>query len=528
MRLKAGRESGASARILDRGLVSEDGYEAYVGRIARGVGVSSSGQGVGRLLGYATRVALARMHGPAQLGFYVLGITVVQVAVILAQFGMDNGVVRFVAHHGARRDAARVRGTIFGTLGAAFVLSCAISVAVFLGAGFLAGSVFGKPFLETMFRAFSAAIPFYTLMSLALWATQGFGTVKYATVVQHVVRPLVNLVLVVGFYFLGEEILGAVAAYVLSLALGSALALYALKRVFPELLDLGAGTKYEGREISAASGPMIVANLMQYANPWAAVVVLGIFEPAPVVGVYDAAARTAALSTLVLVAFSGVFSPMASSLYQRGFLRDLGYLYEDVSRWSFTAALAFFLATVLLAADVMRGFGEGFVGGSWVVVTIAAAQLFNSAVGPTARLLAMTGHQRAVMKAYLCSALAAAGLNLLLVPSFGIRGAAVATAAALVLANVLTLIFVRRRLGFWPFGWHYAKPIVAGTLAFTAVYGARAVFPNLEGLVAVVVFGTLFIGLFLALLRALGLSPSDQQFLGALWRTLRRSRETGR
>jgi 2-methylcitrate dehydratase PrpD len=59
---------------------AEVGYDTQVERVARGVGVSSAGQGVGRLLGYATHASVAWMHGPAQLGFYALGITVVQVA----------------------------------------------------------------------------------------------------------------------------------------------------------------------------------------------------------------------------------------------------------------------------------------------------------------------------------------------------------------------------------------------------------------------------------------------------------------
>ena len=56
------------------------------------------------------------------------------------------------------------------------------------------------------------------------YATQDFGTIKYAAFVGQVARPLVNLALLVFFYLLGVQILGAVAAYVLSMAFGAALA----------------------------------------------------------------------------------------------------------------------------------------------------------------------------------------------------------------------------------------------------------------------------------------------------------------
>jgi O-antigen/teichoic acid export membrane protein len=503
--------------------VEDERYDAYVGRIARGVGVSSIGQGISRLLGYAAQIAIAWAYGPGQLGFYALGTTLAQIANLLSQLGMDNGVVRYVAHYQAQGDTRRLRGTVIQALLVTFALSVVLSILLFLSSGFLAERVFGEPFLETVFRAFSASVPFFTVMSMALWATQGFQTVKYAAWVQYVVRPLLNLVFVAVFYLFGVQILGAVAAYILSMAFGAALALYYLRRIFPNLLNQQIRPKFESRALFEASGPMIVANFSQHINAWIALLVLGIFEPIRVVGIFDVASRTAALSTLVLFAFSGIFSPMISNLYQRGLLQNLANLYKDVSCWAFTGALAFFLMTALLARDFMVVFGERFVPGWPVLVAIAAAQLFNSSVGPTARALAMTGHQRIVMFATIGSSAAALALNLLLVPVFGILGAAVATAAALILMNVVTLLFVHRLLGFWPYSGRYAKPAIAGLLAVAAVYLARLALPDYTGVTALLVFAPLFVALFAALLVAIGLSPSDRQFLASFWDAVRRN-----
>ncbi|HEX2098682.1 MAG TPA: flippase [Rubrobacteraceae bacterium] len=494
-------------------------------RIARGAGVTSAGQGVGRLLGYATQVALARMYGPGQLGFYVLGITLVQAVNILSQFGMDNGVVRYVAHHAASKDVARIRGTVIQALLVTFAFSVALSILMFFCAGFLADEVFGRPLVERVFRYFSLAVPFFTLMSIALWATQGFQTVKYATYVQQVLRPLINLGFVFVFYLLGVQILGAVVAYVLSMFLGSLLALYYLVRVFPQLLDWRIPAKFESRALFSASGPMLVANFTQQMNSWAAAAMLMIFstQSAVAVGIFDAATRTANLSTLVLFAFTGIFSPMISSLHSRGLLSDLGYLYKDVSRWAFTGALAFFLITVLLAKDVMAVFGEEFVVGWPVVVVVAASQLFNVSVGPTARLLAMTGHQRIVLFSTLVSAGAVVGLCLLLIPHYDMLGAAVATAAAVILANAMTLVFVRWRLDFWPYSHEYAKPTLAGLIAAACVYLAQLALTPPPGLLTLAVFVPLFLMIFAGLLLALGLSPSDRRFLYAFWSAVRRT-----
>ena len=511
MSANEGRSSGPPAG---------EGYEAYVGSIARGAGISSLGQGLGRLLGYIAQVSIARIYGPAQLGFYVVGVTLAQVANVLSQFGMDNGVVRYVAYYRAERDVARVRGTVLQALMVSFALSLAVSGAIFFGAGFLA-DLLDKPFLATIFRAFSAAVPFLTLMSMALWATQGFQTVKYTTYVQQVVRPVFNLTLIVAFYFLGLESLGAVAAYIVSTAAGCVLALYYLRQVFPKLLDRSTPAKFESRALFSVSGPMTVANITSQLNSWIMIGVLTVFSTVGGVAVYNAAFRTAVFPEVMLVAFNGIFSPMVSGLHRGGRLEELDHLYRDVSRWTFTGAFAIFLLVVLLSKDIMSVFGEEFVSAWSVVLVIAIAQLFNSSIGPTSRILAMTGNQKVVMAATSSETAASFAASLALVPFYGVMGAAIAAAGGIMLNNVMTLAAVRRKLGFWPYNRRYSRPVVAGLLAGGVIVLLKLALPLPAGAISILLLAPAFIIVFTVTLLALGLYPSDRQFLYSFWTAVR-------
>jgi O-antigen/teichoic acid export membrane protein len=515
---EAGRGAGSGS---GRGAASE-GYEDYVGRIARGAGISSFGQGIGKLLGYLIQVVvIGGLYGPAAFGFYVAGASFVQFANILSQFGLDNGVVRYVAHYRAEGDTARVRGTILQAIGLSVGLSLALSAAIFLGAPLIAGLI-GKPFLETVWRSFSVAVPFVTLMSMSLWATQGFQTVKYATLVQQVVRPLAQLVLLIVFYAAGVEVLGAVASYALSMALGAALALYYLHRVFPKLLDRSVPARFESRALFGVSGPMSVVTLANNLNALIPIWVLTVFVPIASVGVFSAAFKTAALSSLALVAFSGIFSPMISSLYRQGLREELGRLYGDVSRWTFTGAFAIFLVVALLSRDLLAVFGPRYVDAWPVVALVAAAQCFSASVGPTGRMLAMTGNQRVVMGATLAATAVGLVLCVALVPRFGIVGAGVGAAASVVLVNVVTLTTVRRRLGYVPFNRAYLKPLLAGLLASGTILALNLVLPLPAGILTLLVLGPLFGLLFTGALLLFGLSASDKEMLGEILAATRR------
>jgi O-antigen/teichoic acid export membrane protein len=62
-------------------------------------------------------------------------------------------------------------------------------------------------------------------------------------------------------------------------------------------------------------------------------------------------------------------------------------------------------------------------------------------------LLVMTGQPRQAAKWLAASALVNVGLNLALIPSFGVEGAAFATAISIVFWNVALVREIRKRLG---------------------------------------------------------------------------------
>ena len=489
--------------------------DTYVARVARGAGISTAGQGAGRVLGYLTQVMVARLFGPAAFGFYSLGVAAVNGAQILSRFGMENGVVRYVAHHRAREDTSRVRGTIIQAIGVTFALSFVLSAVMYFGAGFAAEWYYHKPFMETVLRAFAVTLPFFTFMMMVLWATQGFQTVTYASYVQQMIRPALFLVLVPVFYLLGAGIIGTVAAYGTSMFLGSFVAVYYLRKLFPPLFDNKVPARFETRELFAVSVPMSITTGAQYLNTWSAVWVMGAFAAAGPVGIFTAAARTATLSTIVRFAFSGIFSPIISSFYARGELEDLGRLYKDVSRWIFTGAFAIFLPILLLSEEILAIFGADFTAGWTALIIVAAAQLYSSSVGPTPRMLAMTDNQNVAMVATAAAAITGVVVSLALVPGLGILGAALGMSAAIITENTATLVAVRRRLGFWPYNWAWLKPLAAGLIAAAAAYLAGLMLPLPGVLATIAVVGVVFGIGYLVLLMLFGLNDTDREFLGA-------------
>jgi O-antigen/teichoic acid export membrane protein len=509
--------------------------DTNVARVARGAGISTAGQGVGKLLAFATQPVLARLLGAKFYGFYAAGVALINGLQIVSRFGMENGVVRYVAQYREHEDDARVRGTIIMALLFPMALSVVLSVALFFGAGFLASSGWLKEngaMMATVLRGFAFVLPFFVFMSMTAWATQGFKTVTYAAYIQQLIRPGLFLIFVGVCYVLGAKIFGVIAAYALAMLLAGLVGLYYLRKLFPDLFDRGAQVRFETKALFGVSIPMSITQGAQYLDNFSAVLILTAFAPGTPVALFYAAVRTATFLTVVRFAFSGIFSPIISGLHARQDTEEMGRLYKDVSRWIFTGAFALFLVLVVFAPEVMGIFGKAFGAGVTALIIVAVAQLYSSSVGPAPRMLAMTGNQNYAMIATSTAAILGVIVSFILIPRFEVLGAAIGMSTAIIVENTLTMSAVKWRLGYWPVNFLWLKPLTAGAVAGIVTYLLKvtlpldAIFgflPLPVSIPTIMVLGGFLGVLFFGILWLLGFSETDKEFLGTFWNVAQRA-----
>ena len=91
-------------------------------------------------------------------------------------------------------------------------------------------------------------------------------------------------------------------------------------------------------------------------------------------------------------------------------------------------------------------FGAAYAGGATALAILAFGQFLAVAAGTGSVLLNMSGHEKDVLRVFAISAVTNLAANILFVPSFGMVGAACATACCQLLTNGLLTHFVWRRL----------------------------------------------------------------------------------
>jgi O-antigen/teichoic acid export membrane protein len=176
------------------------------------------------------------------------------------------------------------------------------------------------------------------------------------------------------------------------------------------------------------------------------VLVLGLFVSPAEVAVYFAATRLVQIASFIPYAATAATSQRYAAL---GALKQMDALKELVRHnLLFTLGLSVATAGALLWASpwLLLLFGADFTAGVPLFAVLLVGVLAQVVAGPAEDLLNMLGHERSCAAIFAASAPLLIMLLLLLVPSFGLMGAAWATALATLLRAVALGWTVRTRL----------------------------------------------------------------------------------
>lgn len=205
-----------------------------------------------------------------------------------------------------------------------------------------------------------------------------------------------------------------------------------------------------------AALPFMWLGMLYLLNNRTDLIMLGALKGAHAAGIYSVAARAAEFVTFFLTAANMVIAPRVARLFQEGERALLQRLISSAA-WrilsvSIPVALLFIVAARTLLTYL---YGAEYAEGAIALRILAAAQLVSVAVGPTASILNMTGHEKLSALGVGLSVVLNIVLNAVLIPLYGVKGAAFATGISLVACNTLLWYWIRRHLGLRPSGLQF-------------------------------------------------------------------------
>lgn len=418
--------------------------------LRRGTAGAFAVQVGGAGLGLVSHVVLARFMGAKAYGTYTLVLTWISVLVVLALAGQSSAVLRFIPAYVHHQRWGQLRGLRRRVRLVVFVASAVVAL---MGATlvYVLRARLG-PDLELTFMVAFVLLIVLTQLQMSGALHCALKRAASAGGFNNLVRPLLLLGLVLGFTLgLGHR-LGAPEAMLASTvgALGAlALSDLLLKRVWPREsrrarphFETGAWLRLGGHLFFLA----IVGTVLARVD----ILVLGAFANAASVGPYYAAVQLAALAAYGLSSVNTILAPMIAERYAARDHKGLRELVRRAAWLTFSMTVTIALATAIAGPWILQLFGPGFGVAYVPLLIVLAGQCVNALAGPVGLLMTMTRFERQAPQIIGGGAAANVLLSAVLVPQFGMLGAAVATATSTAAWNVGAFVFVWGRLGVNP------------------------------------------------------------------------------
>jgi O-antigen/teichoic acid export membrane protein len=395
---------------------------------------------------YLSQIVLARWMGGFEYGIYVFVWTWVLVLGGLSNLGIATLMMRLVPEYREHGEYSLLRGLLW--TGRLLPIAAATGVAAL---GFMTlyvwGHLLANYYLLPAFIAL-ACIPMVTLSDIQDGIGRGRGWLVEALLPPYVLRPLMVLFAMGIGHELGWPMSAVTAA-------GCAVAGTWLAAIVQTVLvtrrlqaEVPAGpSEHRIGDWLGTSLPLLAITFSEILLQNTDVLVISKLMSPQDVGIYFAAAKTMSLVMFVHYAVGSAMANRFAALNARGDRDGLVRTVRTAVNWTFWPSLAAALVILALGQPLLWLFGPQFQAGYPVMMVLVVGFVARAAAGPSEFLLNMLGQQRASACVAIAVAALNIGLNIALVPLYGLTGAAAATATSLVTGAILNTTIARVRLG---------------------------------------------------------------------------------
>lgn len=452
-----------------------------INKLAKGGSLAFTSNISSVFIGFITTLILTRYLGAHYFGIYALGMSVTRISSKLSILGMNNGILRFFPLF--RKERRKLKGLLNIVFGTVITTAVFMTIMYIFTANFLAREVFNEHAFKNVMRICAIAIPFIACTQIIASIFQSEKDILKYVIIGDIFQKILYFIFLVLLTIWGINIYGAVFAYFVTFIVTFAIAIiYFLKYIIPLIEgDLGSSI-YNSKELLQFSLPSFLIGFTYFLLTQIDRIMIGVYRNSYEVGIYVVSAKIALLLNIFLASFNTIFVPYISELYFANRKNELAEVFKVVTKWIWACSIILFAFFFFLGKPILTIFGKDFSDGWVVFILLSLFYLMNSAFGSNGFLLQMVGKQYIELTNCILVMIMNIILNIVLIPKFGIKGAALATGFSMIVINILRLVEIIIMIKIHPFSESYIKVginfIVSSLIALVVNYSIKAGIEN--------------------------------------------------
>lgn len=407
-----------------------------------------------KIFSYGYKIVIARTMGVEIYGLFSLAIILIGFFITFASLGLIDGLLRYIPYYRGKKELKKVKFLIKSCFIVLLITSVLSSILLFVLSEVISIHIFKEPGLVYYLKILSLVIPFTIISSIFLTIIRAFERATSYSFLVNVFQNGLKFLLLALFILMGLKTNALIFSYLLAfvglLIVAYFVARTHLKKIFKEK-NLKSNEKCViFRELLLYSWPLIFVGILYSLFYWTDSLMLGYFKTASDVGLYNATITIISLFAVAQSLFVQLFIPLASKKLSQNKLALIKQLTQQITKWIYLLNLPIFAMVFLFPGVVINFlFGSEFIIAQTSLRILALGGLFAGFLGILTGLITIKGDTKTILKDFIVFSIINILLNILLIPKYGINGAAIATTISWILFATILFAQVKTKLQFF-------------------------------------------------------------------------------
>lgn len=390
------------------------------------------------ILHFFQKPIIARYLGPEGFGLFSMAIIIGDISQIIASFGINSALVKFVAEH--KENKSKVSSLFSSAFFTILIIGVITSIVLFVFSDALA-SIFNMSSLSLLLKIYASALPFMLAHGVIISLLMGLREMRYFAFIR-ILGAFLALMLILAFLMIGFGVKGAMLGTVLAVIVAVGVAIVIVKKIVHfTLSNYGKNTK-----ILASFGSRLVsASMIGYIYTYVDTLMIGYFLTSTDVGYYETATSLSRFFWLVPNAIGIVAYPAISEYWAKKDIRAINKLVDKTTKYSSCILIFAGMVVIFFAKDIISFiFTSEFLPAVLPLSILIIGTVTSGTLRSLGSIFAGVGRPDLTLKVTAIVSVGNALLNACLIPRYGIVGAATATTAARVLFVIIAVYLIRK------------------------------------------------------------------------------------
>ena len=392
---------------------------------------------------------LSKKWGASAVGFFSTYWTIVLIISVFSKLGFDTYLVKLIPEKIGKNQKSSIITIYKKTITIISLTVVFISIPIYFFQDELKKILFHEN--QFPFFIFALSLLLYCILSINAETLKSLKKITSFSLLQNGSIYFIIALFFIFFNFSDKYAIPISLAFLISFGV---LFLFSEISVFNVLKNFNTPSiKRKDDTISYTflikkSYPMMLSNSLFLLMSWVDIIMLSLLSNSADVGIYNTSLKIASSITIGLMGVNTIAMPKFSEL------KDKSSRFKFTAQKSIIFSLVFALPLLLLInifpEYILNLFGQEFKTGVTSLRILSIGFFFSVLAGSVISILNMTGEAHKVKNILIISVVLNLFLNRVLIPLWGINGAAIATSTTTIFWNFISLIYIYRKFKFIP------------------------------------------------------------------------------